>query len=311
MPTIKALLQETIILTFRPLISREVWAWGKIYQIFVGDYRRNWFWQDARNRKVRGKLNNLLMDLDISQWSERAAFFLGRWYELETQKLLKKVLHSGDEVVDVGANIGMFSLAARHHIGNEGTIYAFEPNPEVRRRLNRNIEINQISNITVYPVGLGETEGQFVLYVPHVNTGEGSLSCFTDHEYKRDKYWEVPVDVKIGDDLLQEVNPRLIKVDVEGAEVGVFKGISKLINRCKPLIIAEYVPQHISRFGHTFADIQSIAQEHSYNIFQLGLVKTPAGYDTSLTPVGGDVVGKACNLLLSHIEDPFIQEVRR
>ena len=310
MSIIKTLLQESVILTFRPLILREVLGWGKIYKVFVGSYKRNWFWQDSKKRIIRGKLNCFLMELDISGWSDRSTFFLGRWYDLKTQKLLKQVLKKGDEVVDIGANVGMFALTARHIVGSEGIVYSFEPNPEVRKKLNRNIEINRIENIKVYPVGLGEAEGQFVLYVPYINAGEGSFGCFTDKEYQNSEYYKVPVDVNVGDNLLQESVPRLIKIDVEGGEVSVLKGISKLIDRHRPLIVAEYVPQHISRFGNSFEDILSIAQEHSYKIFKLGLVRISGGYDLSVIPVEGSKVDESCDVLLGHIEDPYIQRIQ-
>ena len=100
---IRHLLQEAVIIAVRPLIIREIWAWGKIYRIFVGGYKRNWFWRNAKRRQIKGKLNNYLMDLDISEWPDRSTFFLGRWYDLPTQKLLEEVLQIGDEVVDIGA----------------------------------------------------------------------------------------------------------------------------------------------------------------------------------------------------------------
>ncbi|VXD20292.1 hypothetical protein PL8927_690046 [Planktothrix serta PCC 8927] len=307
MSFIKTLFQEAIIFTFRPLIFREVEGWGKIYNIFVGSYKRNWFWQNTRKRRIKGKLNNFWMELDISQWSDRYTFFLGRWYDLPTQKLLEQVLKKGDEVIDVGANIGMFALAARHIIGTEGIVYSFEPNPEARKHLNYNIEINQIENIKVYPVGLGETDAQLTLYVPYINSGEGSLASFPNTQYKDNKCYEVKVDVKVGDTLLQETAPRLIKIDVEGGEVGVLKGISKLIDRHRPLIIAEYVPKHIRRFGNSFEDILLIAQEHSYNLFKLDLLKISGSYNLSLIPIEDSKFDEPCDILLGHAEDPFIK----
>ncbi len=310
MSIIKTLLQEAVVLTFRPFIHQEVWGWGKIYELFVGDYKRNWFWQDAKQRIIKGKLNSFLMELDLSQWSDRSAFFLGRWYSLPIQKLLEQVLKQGDEVVDIGANVGMFSLAARNIVGSESRIYSFEPNPEPRKKLNRNIEINQIKNIKVYPVGLGEIEEQLTLYVPYINSGEGSLSRFSDHEYEAEKCYEVKVEIKVGDDLLQAAAPRLVKIDVEGAEVGVLNGISKLIDRCRPLIIAEYEPKHMSRFGYTFDDILAIAQSHSYKVFKLSLTKFSGHYHLSIIPIIEKAqVEQPCDFLLGHAEDAYIQSI--
>ena len=303
MNILKKLRQEMIILLFRPLIVREVWGWGKIYQIFVGDYEKNQVWENAKKRTIRGKLNGYMMELDISQWSARSAFFLGRWYDLHTQKLLVQVLKKGDEVIDIGANIGMFSLAASHIVGREGIVHAFEPNPRHLEQLNRNIEINQIDNIRVYPVGLGETDGQFNLYVPNINSGEGSLAPVN---YGDDECDELKVTVKVGDDLLQETAPRLIKIDVDGAEVGVLKGIFKLINKQKPLIAIEYVPAYLNRFGNCIEDILAIADEHSYKAFKMDLAKVKGSYELSYIPIEGLQLEDNCAILLGHVEDPYI-----
>jgi len=302
----KRMLQEAIVLLFRPLIVREVWGWGKVYEIFIGGHKRNWLWKNAKKRTIRGKLNYLLMELDISQWTDRSTFFIGRWYDFPTQEILKQVLMKGDEVADVGANVGMFSLTARHYIGSEGTVYAFEPNPIPRAQLNRNIEINQIENILVYPVGLGETNGQFSLYVPNINSGEGSLAPVN---YDNSEWYATQVEIRVGDDLLQQAALRLIKIDVEGAEVSVFKGITRLIDKHRPLIIAEYVPDHLNRFGNRIEEILSFAQLHSYKVFQMGETKTAAGYELSLIPVEGTEV-EAGDILLGHQEDPYITSVQ-
>lgn len=309
MSIIKKMLQETIIFMIRPLIFREVGGWGKLYKIFVGDYKRNDFWQNAKKRTIKGKLNHFLMELDLSRWSDRSTFFLGRWYDLPIQKLLEQLLSKGDEVIDIGANVGNFALSARNIVGSEGFVYCFEPNPEPRKKLNHNIQINHIENIKVYSVGLGKVEGSFSLYIPYINSGEGSLSSFPKNEYEKTQWYEILVDVKVGDDILKNAVPRLIKIDVEGAEVGVLQGISNLIDKHKPLIIAEYVPKHLSRFGNSFEDILSIAQQHSYKVFKLGLTKVNNKYDVSLIPFGDDNTDESCDLLLAYGEDPYIQHL--
>lgn len=311
MPFIKILAQEALILAFRPLIVREMRGWRTMYKIFIGyNNQRDWFWQGRKKRRIKGKLNDFWMELDLSHWSSRFAFFVGRWYDLPTQLLLEQVLKEGDEVIDVGANIGMFSLAARRCVGSEGIIYAFEPNPNPRQQLQHHIEINQIENIKVYSVGLGETEGEFTLYVPYSNSGEGSLSGFPDDHPEKIKHYKIQVDIKVGDDLLQKAAPRLIKIDVEGAEVSVLKGLSKLIDQHRPLILAEYVPEHISRFNKSFEDILLIAKEHSYKVFKLGSIKINGNHNLSLIPVKNSKIAKPCDILLCHTEDPYIQQIQ-
>lgn len=305
---VKTLFRSLIITLFRPLLQKEILGWGKIYNLVVGGYSRNWFWEGSKIRQARGKLNNALMELNLAEWKDRGTFFTGRWYDLPTQKLLDDVLKPGDEVIDIGANVGMFTLSARNLVGNTGSIHCFEPNPTVLAKLNRNIELNQFNNINVHSIGLSDIEDQFTLYVPHINAGEGTIGAFPESEYNKDECYEVLVDVKIGDNVLGKTSPRLIKLDVEGAEVNVLKGLNKLIDKCLPIIIAEYVPHHLSRFNHSFEDIQSIAQEHGYKIFHLGLVKESGNYNLSLTPIESKPE-ESCDILLCHVNDSYLHQI--
>ncbi len=304
MNLIKALLQETIIRTVRPLTVREVPSWGKIYQTLVGDHTRNNRWQGARKRVVKGKLHSFLMELDLSKAAERSTFFLGRWYDIPLQQLIQQALTDGDEVIDVGANVGMFSLMARHVVGSKGVVHAFEPNPEPRKSLDRNIALNAIDNIQVYPAGLGETAGKYSLYVPDNNSEDGSLARLSQGRQ------EIPIDIQVGDEILEKTAPRLIKIDVEGSEVAVLKGLARLIERYLPLIIAEYSPNYLHGLGHSFEDFRAIAQAHAYRLFKVGLTKGTDGYDLLLTPIEdtSDMQG-ACDILLAHGDDPYLQAI--
>src|SRR5438045_2130627 len=101
------ILQTTIILTIRPYIVRELPGWGTIYSAFVGDYTRNWLWFNGPIRTIREKTTGFTMTFDLSQWSDRSTYFLGRWVELGMQLFMADMIRSGDTVVDVGANRGM------------------------------------------------------------------------------------------------------------------------------------------------------------------------------------------------------------
>src|SRR5947208_1529536 len=121
--------RRLVIALVRPYIWHELPGWGKIYAAFIGDYKRNWLWNDFGQRAIREKHTGHLLTLDLAHWADRATFFLGRWYDLPTQLLIRDLLEPGDTVVDVGANRGNFALVASSLVGLTGKVICFEPNP--------------------------------------------------------------------------------------------------------------------------------------------------------------------------------------
>src|SRR5213083_889189 len=110
-----------------PYVRRELPGWGPLMsRLGVYDDAR---WTDAPVRKLRGKLDQCEHFLDLRDWSDRQFYFLGRYYELAMLLLFKTLLAAGDSFVDVGANVGMFTLMAARRVGTDGRVEAFEPNP--------------------------------------------------------------------------------------------------------------------------------------------------------------------------------------
>ena len=117
---------------FRPYISRELPAWGKVYKAAVGDFEADDRWKGHERIWFRGKFHEYEMSLDLGYWSNRATFFLGRYPDLPTQLIMKAYLKPGDTFIDIGANEGMISLLASSLVGRTGKVLSFEPNPRPR-----------------------------------------------------------------------------------------------------------------------------------------------------------------------------------
>jgi FkbM family methyltransferase len=147
-------------------------------------------------------------------------------YEYAVTTLLRAYLKPGDIFVDVGANIGYYSVIAGHIVGIGGQVFAFEPSAKIRRRLVRNIALNGLSQVNVRAEAVTREAGVVRLVEPG-NGGNDGLA-FVDPAGIADG-----VDVRAVrlDDIFEFVAhpPALLKIDVEGGEPDVFAGAARLL----------------------------------------------------------------------------------
>jgi FkbM family methyltransferase len=230
-------------------------------------------WQDGTPQIMRGKLHGLLLELDLRTWSDRLTWFLGRYYDLGTQLLVGGLLEAGDVFVDIGANEGMISLVASLSVGQQGKVIAFEPNPLPRGIFERNLALNQISNVEVIAAGAGETAGTLDLYVANINSGGGSFALAGKGEAGLDV---VQCPIVVADEVLAPVSPRVIKIDVEGFEPFVLKGLAQTIARARPAITIEMVGKHLARVDTTPQQLCRTIADHGY----VGYLTTLSGPST-------------------------------
>ena len=292
--------QAVIMAVARPYISRELPGWGKLYQMLVGDYRNDGFWKGVPETTIRGKVHGYDMHLLLSQWADRSAYFLGRWYELDTQLFMADVISANDTVVDIGANRGMFTLCASHLVGKNGRVMSFEPNPASRAILEREVSHNRIENITVIPMGLSDQKGTLVLNVPKHNSGEASFG--NKFQSKGQAYVEVEAKVNRGDEVLADVTPSFIKIDVEGFEVAVIKGLQETLSRHKPVVLAEVIAEHLQICGTSVRALFETFEKLGYEGFRLGLQKANMRYDWAV--IKADIHEDSYNAVWLHKDAP-------
>jgi len=161
-------------------------------------------------------------------------------YEKRTTELFKEIVRPGMNVIDIGANIGYYTLLAARLVGERGKVFAFEPEPQNYALLVKNIEINDFQNITALPKAVSDKTGRVKLFVDKTEPGAHSI-------YKvRDSATEaIEVDCMSLDDVFKsdDCPVDFVKVDVEGAEVTVLLGMTKIIERNKNLkILTEFWP---------------------------------------------------------------------
>lgn len=165
------------------------------------------------------------------------------------------LIQKGETVVDIGANIGLYSVFLSRSVGSTGEVLAFEPDPENLVLLQKNIEINKCKNIKVFPFALGDRNSVQRLYLCEGNKG---CQSFADLG-KSGKF--IRIKVKNAEEALSGYCPSFIKMDVEGAEPMIWKTM-----KCKPKnMLFEFVPSQIRSAGNDpLLFLESLEKEGYY-----------------------------------------------
>jgi FkbM family methyltransferase len=184
------------------------------------------------------------------------------WREDELLQRMLAALAPDDVVYDVGANIGLVSLAlALHGAEKRPRIHAFEPEPNNARALRANLAANSVRSIEVHERALGERAGKVTLFLdPHVGAGSHSLIRL------RGLAAETEVELARADDLARTLGaPKVVKIDVEGAELGVLRGMQGLLEaRAVRELFLEIHPQALAAGGADEHALRRFLSERGY-----------------------------------------------
>ena len=159
-------------------------------------------------------------------------------FELAELTFVSRYLRPGDMAMDIGANVGIFSVVMGATVGAQGRVFAFEPVSSNVLRLEKNLRKNGFGNVQIFPLALGASDGQM------------SLRMATDPAYPSLR--EVQGGFGSGDDVLVQVRSldgvweelgcpdiSLVKIDVEGSEADVLNGASHFLKACRPTLLIE------------------------------------------------------------------------
>jgi len=161
----------------------------------------------------------------------------GDFEEHERAALLDRT-HRGTTAIDVGANIGLYALELSKAVGADGIVIAIEPWPDNIRRLHEAIASNSIANVRVLPCAIGQEPGVVEMYGGRDPAYVTSMPASGEEAYS--EVHRVPqrtLDEVWSDAGRPTVS--VIKIDVEGAELGVLTGARSLLETCHPALLCE------------------------------------------------------------------------
>jgi len=196
-------------------------------------------------------------------------------YEKELAHL-RNFISPGMVVVDGGANYGIYSLAAARLVGPAGRVFSFEPCLESFSVLQKNIGLNCLQNVRLFRAALADKEGSASLY--HSGRGPTSFSLGPPaHGSCRSEVVTTSSLHKI----LQEENAEhvgLIKLDVEGAEMSVLRGMTATLTRFRPKLIIEIHPKNLKSFGTEPSNVIDYIESFGYCVAEIEKQKFQSDY---------------------------------
>lgn len=189
-------------------------------------------------------------------------------YEPATTLFFEYNLRPGMTVVDVGAHVGYYTLLAARSVGEAGRVYAFEPSPENFQFLKENVVRNGFRNVYCIAKAVYDKNTEVELFLSDVTSGQHSIFGYTAG-FKR----SVRVQTITLDSFFSELGwpaVDLVKIDVEGAEGAVFRGMKELVRRNPMLkLIWELNPGCQKMAGNTVEDLFATLAEMGFHHFSL------------------------------------------
>jgi len=186
-------------------------------------------------------------------------------YEPLETELVKNEIKRGDIVLDIGANIGYYTLIYAKLVGEEGKVFAFEPDPNNFALLKKNVEINGYKNVILVQKAVSNKNEKIKLYLSKGNLGDHRIY----NSYNGRKSIEIE-SIILDDYFINDKKIDFIKMDIQGAEGGALQGLSNLIKKNKNLkIVTEFWPIGLKRFGIEPIEYLKTLIKHGFSLYQI------------------------------------------
>lgn len=210
--------------------SLDQYVFSRLAQRLVYNRMNGYVLKKLNNSSVRMILN--ASDTGISQELMRKGS-----HEPLSTKILMENLHEGMRIADVGANLGYFALQEAKVVGPKGVVYAIEPIPQNFFLLKHNVALNNLENIQVFNLAIGDTDGSLDLFLGCASNWASAFKTSINTDQK------ITVPSKRLDTFLKDKGKvDLVRMDVEGYETKIVDGMEETLKQKNLMLFMEIHP---------------------------------------------------------------------
>lgn len=178
----------------------------------------------------------------LDDWAVGARIAVRRTHEPHVTRVMRPLLQPGTVMIDIGANIGYYTLLAASCVGSTGKVIAFEPSVANCALLHRSLQANHVENVVLHNVAVADT-ARVVGFRMYDSNGY----IIPDHPSTHPEQVQT---VTLDHVLRDEPRIDLIKMDIEGAEGRALQGMHRVMQRCQPIIFTELHPAALHAVSH-------------------------------------------------------------
>ncbi len=222
--------------------------------------------REFRNIEVGPYNFTILLDPN-NGYVDNKIYLDGEWEVPLTNKIVSTLKDKDGIFIDVGANIGYFTLLSGLVLKGKGEVHGYEPISYIFKQLQTSIKKNDLNNVKVFNLACGSEDKYTEINIFRENVGSSSLLSETKLV---DKVEQVKV-VRLDDRYQDKEKIILIKIDVEGYEIEVLKGAQKILTEIGPEIVFEFNPYRLADiYGQDkVCEVLYFLQESGYGIYTL------------------------------------------
>ncbi len=199
--------------------------------------------------------------LNLANPEQERMYFYGEHDERYETAALQRLVRPGMHCWDVGANIGYYTCLFASLVGARGRVVAFEPAARTRARLEENVSLNRFGNVRVLPYALGAAPGTARLHYARADLFEGTASMHGgDGQLASEE-----IEVRTLDALVAELGaPDFLKIDVEGAQLELWRGGRRFLSERAPVVMAEL---RDSKDAAVLREIEEVVRGCGYRLY--------------------------------------------